>query len=315
MTLLITGPIPVLYHGNGPKAALAGSRDLLAECRPHAVEIHSHRPGLIAADLRKLLPGVTLVVGAGVDGFARQVASGAKPVEWGVGQFAAVAKAARDVGAVAVKWNAETAYKSEPGSPERGRLSALVKGGLARVAAEVPQLAQWHSSFDHAGWHGAYNWEDWLGKGSPVTASFPQFYAAPADPAATAGKGAVDRREASAMRTWASMVRAGRIRPDLPEGTPGDATDTDVYPYYQAHNVRADDTIDSAITHPMAALWAYPTRADANGRNALRALCDLHRRGLWRADGVRLLQAAVGVKVDGAFGALTAKAAGIRWEP
>jgi hypothetical protein len=302
-TLPISGPMPTLYHGNGPVAALAGARDLLAECRPPAVQIHSHRPGLISAAVRKLLPGVVLTVGVGVDGIARKVAKGTTSVEAGISAMVTLARAATHEGAVAIVWNAEAGFKARPGTTEKERLSALVRGATARVAADFPGLRQWLTSFDHPAYQSSFPWEDWLHAGSPVEVELPQFYAAPADPKATAGKGAVERREASAAAKRAPLVRAGRIRPNVR-----------TIAYYQAHNVRAADTIAASLKREAVALWAYPTRDDADGRNALRALCELHRRGLWRPDGVRELQRLVGVKVDGAFGPATAKAAGIRWE-
>jgi hypothetical protein len=312
--LPFSGPCPTLYHGAGPVKALAGARDLLSECRPPAVQIHSHRPGLIAPAVRALLPGAVLVVGVGVDGIGRSVAKGTRPVRWGVDRFCDLAKAAVEIGAPAIVWNAEAGYKAPAGSAEKARLHDLVPAALAAVAAQFPDLAQWHTSQDFPTYHGSFPWADWLGPGSPVRVSLPQVYAAPADPEATAGKGALDWRITRSRESWLAAVRKGWIRPDVSTGTPGDDLDVDWEPYGQAHHVRADDTVDSMIQHRICGLWAYPTRADANGRNALRALCDLHRRDLWKAGGVQDLQRAVGVKPDGQFGPRTAAAAGIKWE-
>jgi hypothetical protein len=279
------------------------------------VQIHSWRPGAVAAKVRAAIPGVKLLVGCGVDGVAKEVAKGRKSVAWGNAQLLQCAQRAADVGALAVVWNAEGAWKRAPNTEEKKRLSHFLTTGLFEVKARYPRLEQWHTSFDHPTYHSAYNWSDWIGKGSPIKVSLPQVYAAPADPKAFAARDGVDRREARALASWAEAVRKGWIAPDAPAGTPEDETDVDWLPYYQAHNVLASDTIDSAVEHPLACLWAYPTRADKHGRNALRALCDLWHRELWGPGAVRALQAQTGAGVDGVYGVKTAKAAGlIDWE-
>ena len=57
--------------------------DVLAECRgllvgtqPRAIELHTWRPDHYAPALRRLVPGVELSVGVGVDGEAKDVALG-----------------------------------------------------------------------------------------------------------------------------------------------------------------------------------------------------------------------------------------------
>ena len=61
--------------------------------------------------------------------------------------------------------------------------------------------------------------------------------------------------------------------------------------------------------HPRCALWAAPTRLDADGREVVQVLAAIDRADLWD---VRALQAAVGVEVDGAYGPITHGAV-VRW--
>jgi hypothetical protein len=311
---LSLGPVPTVWGGNGPDSAFALADDLLEECRPSAVQLHTWEPEQTARKAKALLPGVQIIVGVGVDQIARDVAKGTRSVEWGKRTLVTLADRASNCGALAVCWNAEASWKRPPSSEERKRLSEVVRGALNDVAAKFPKLAQWHTAYDHPTYHSTYNWSDWIGPDSPVVASFPQVYAAPADPNAVAARDAVDRREAKALSSWALAVKKNWIDVDVPDGQPGDETDVDWRPYYQLHSVRAEDTIDSAVLHSMAAFWAIPTRADKAGRNSLRALCDLWSRGLWGAGCIEELQRRVGVKVDRRYGPKTAAAAGVRWE-
>jgi hypothetical protein len=309
----VAGPMPTLWSGDGGAAALAGSRDLLAECQPPAVQLHTWAPAGTARDVRKLVPGVTLVVGVGVDGVAKECAEGRQSVESARRTLVGLAQRASDVGAVAICWNAEAQWKRAPNTEEKARLSALVTSTLAEVRTAHPSLEQWHTSYDHPHYHSAYPWADWLGRGSPVVVSLPQVYAAPKGDV-LAHRGALPAREARALASWREAIRRGWIRPDAPEGTPEDLTDCDWRPYYQLHHVRASDTVAGSVRHPFAAFWALPSRADREGRNAFRALCDLHRRRLWRPGGVEALQRELGVTADGAYGPRTAAAARVRWE-
>ncbi len=153
MTFAPTGPIPTLWDGNGPALALAGARDLLAECRPEFVQIHSGDPQLIVDDVRAILPNVGIIMGLGVDGTARDVTTGRKSVSWAVEHLVAFAKRAVDIGALAICWNAEGDWKTAPNSAQRKQLSLLVRSVLSEVAITYPQLAQWHTSFDHPSYH------------------------------------------------------------------------------------------------------------------------------------------------------------------
>lgn len=289
--------------------ALARGEGLLTGTQPRAVELHTWRPDQYAPTVRRLVPGVELSVGVGVDDEARDVALGRQSVAAAVRELVTgPVQRAIDVGATSITWNAEAAWKRPPSSTEAGRLHALIRALLGETAARHPSLVQEHTAYDHPTYHSAYPWRAWLGAGSPVTASYAQVYAAPGGDLC-AHRGALPAREARALASWASAVRAGWIRPDAPEETPDDAVDVDWHPYYQLHHVLAVDTVASALAHDRVALWAIPTRDDDAGHEALAVLCALDRADLWD---VRALQAAVGVAVDGRYGPET-HAATVRW--
>lgn len=300
----LRGPMPTLWHSDGIGAAWDISDDLLLAAKPSAVQLHTWEPRRIAPVLQRALPGVRLVMGVGVDGIARDVAKGTRSVSWGVARMRELASRADAVGAVAIVWNAEAGWKTPPSSVQRTRVEQLVREGLAAVAEDYPALAQWHTAYDHPGYHSTYPWRAWLGAGSPITVSLPQVYAAPGG-AVAASRGALPRREAKALASWAAAVRAGWIRPDEPECLEGDPRDVDWRPYYQLHHVALSDTVSSALAHPLACLWALPTRADADGRRALLALCALDRLGYWREGGVADYQRDAGLTPDGIYGPRT----------
>lgn len=286
-----------LWPGSDPHA-LARSADLLTRAKPRAVELHTWRPDLFATPLRQLVPDVELSVGAGVDAEARAVATGRQSIPAAVAELVAVAKRAVEIGAVSVTWNAEAAWKRPPNSDEAGRIHQLVRALLGEVASRYPTLRQEHTAYDHPTYHSTYPWRSWLGAGSPIVASYAQVYAAPGGDL-RAHRGALEAREARALASWGTAVRAGWIRPDAPEGAEADLVDLDWYPYYQLHHVPAVDTVASALAHPKCALWAIPTRSDADGAEVVRVLAAIDRANLWD---VRLLQSTVGVPVDGRYG-------------
>jgi hypothetical protein len=304
----LSGPIPTLWASDGPRVALDGARELLAACRPPAVQVHTWRPDLVVPDLRRLLGDVPLVVGCGVDGIARTVALGQWSVERGTREFLALARRACDAGALAVCWNAEAAWKRLPSSLEGARLWALIPGMLAQVRERYPRLRQWHTSYDHPSYHATYPWRAWLGPGSPIEVSLPQVYAAPGG-GLMAHRGALPAREARALSSWRAAIRAGWIAPDDPATAALEGVRW--RPYLQCHHVPTADTVAVAVAHPLAALWAVPTRCDDAGRLALRALCELWRRGYWGADAVQRFQAAAGLRPDGVCGPRTLAALGL----
>lgn len=303
-----SGPIVTLWDGDGIERAWLLSRAWLRLARPRAVQLHTWTPGDVARAIRAELPGVTLVHGVGVDGIARDVALGRASTASAAATFVSLASRAVSVGACAILWNAEASYKRPPSSPERARLVEAIRAGLAAVAERFPDLAQWHSAYDHPTYHSTYPWAAWLGPHTPIRASWAQVYAAPGGAGVMAARGALPRREATSLASWAAAVRAGWIAPDAPEGTPEDAADVDWRPYLQLHSVPAVDTVSVAVSSPAAMLWALSSRRDAEGLRAATALVALERAGFWGDGAVQAFQRARGLTVDGVCGPNTTAA-------
>lgn len=302
----LRGPIATLWDGDGADAAWAGAEQLVNAVEPDVVQIHAWDPRTVLMKIHRRFPRMRWVMGVGVDTIARRVALGEWTIERGANTMLGLARVASELGAEAIVWNAEAAWKRPPSSGEAARIDLLVRTGLAAVAQAFPALRQWHTAYDHPSLHSTYPWRAWLGAGSPIEASFPQVYAAPGDGLA-AHRGALPRREARALASWASAVRAGWIRPDAPAGSADDARDVDWRPYYQLHSVALADTVQSAVRHELVALWALRSRSDRDGRRAYVALSALNRLGYWGEGAVRRFQSdhpACG-KADDVYGPLT----------
>lgn len=305
MTALF-GPVPTFY-GNDCTDEVRACERLLTLSRPSAVQLHTWAPDAPAQALRRALPSARIVCGFGVDGIAREVALGEKSVEQGMQTFLALAGRASDVGALAVVWNAEASWKRPPSSEEAARIAAVVRRGLAAVADQYPYLEQHHTAYDHPSFHSTYPWKAWLGAGSPIVASWPQVYAAGAG-GLQAHRGALPAREARALASWASAIRAGWIAPDDDNTTIREGVAW--RPYYQLHHVTTADTVASALEHDAAMLWALRSRSDSAGRLAFLAMCCLARANYWRPGGLTDYQRDNGLKVDGVCGPATLAAMG-----
>lgn len=278
-----------LWSGDGMDSAWALADDLVLALSPGWVQLHTTEPGPVAEQVHRALPNTKLAVGLGVDGVAKRVALGERSVDWGVKTLVDWSGRAFNAGAVVTCYNAESRWKTPPNSDQRTRLTAVISQTLDTVAQRWPTMELWHTSFDHPTLHGTYPWRPWVGPGTKIRKSFPQVYGAPGD-GLMAHAGALPRREAAALASWAAAVRQGLIAPDAPDGTVADLADVDWCPYYQLHSVPAADTLNSALRHPLVAAWAGPTRWDRDGRTALVALLLLERLGLRREGGVRAFQ-------------------------
>ncbi|MFO0561176.1 MAG: peptidoglycan-binding domain-containing protein [Polyangiales bacterium] len=304
-TAALAGPIPTLWHPDGPEAAWTVGRSLLTRARPSTVQIHSWSAQLVADEVRAALGEVEFVCGFGIDSIARDVANATITVTDGVRTMLRLAQRAHSIGAIAVMHNAEAAWKRPPNSAERVRLSELVRTALGEIAVRFPTLAQLHTAYDHPSFHSSYNWNDWLGQHSPILASYCQVYAAPGD-GLMAHRGALPAREARSLRSWGAAVRAGWIAEDDPSTALREGVEW--CPYYQLHHVPMRDTAASALQHASVALWAIPSRADRDGRAAFVVLCELDRRGYWRPDGLVAFQRDHGLEDDGVLGPQTLRA-------
>lgn len=296
----LAGPIPTVWYSDGIRGGWDLSAELITESQPPAVQLHTWEPDRAVAKVRAAVPGVQIIVGVGVDGVARHVAKGDWSHEKGVRTLVALAQRAHEVGARAICWNAEAAWKAPPNSVQAGRIDQLVRETLARVEEAWVDLAQWHTAYDHPTYHSTYPWAAWLMQGSPIVRSLPQVYAAP-EGGVAAHVGALPRREATALESWATAIRKGWVGVDDPATVPREGVIWS--PYYQIHHVTAVDTVAGAMRHDLCALWALPTRADAAGRQAFQMLCSIWHAGLW--GDVRALQRRVGVADDGVYGPAT----------
>lgn len=324
-----------LWSGDGLPRAVNDALSLLREARPAVVQLHAGPQGLrghlhvSAAKVRAALPGVAFWVGVAWDGWVDEVT--AATVDRVLDRvYLPAARAARDIGAELLVINSEAAGKIHP---EAARILAVE--AIDRIRAECPGLLLGHTAYDHPHYHPeerdhggridadeeGYPWSAYLGgaaakaagvllpKSGAVDLELPQRYAAPAKPEGKpqpmAGVGALPRRVASSQASYARAAALGWIDPAVP-----------VLSYVQAHHVDARDTAAVSAREPLA-LWAAPTRLDAEGRRALRVLCAAERGELTYADVdgpdgdvVRAwAQGRVGATGDGQWGARSTAAA------
>jgi hypothetical protein len=84
-----------------------------------------------------------------------------------------------------------------------------------------------------------------------------------------------------------------------------------VIAYVQAHHVTVRETCRIANAHETVCMWAFPTRTDANGVKAARALAEIERRGFPGPGRVERFQASAGLAADGLVGPKTLRALGL----
>ncbi|RTL17174.1 MAG: peptidoglycan-binding protein [Rhodocyclaceae bacterium] len=283
-----------LWHSDGLRRALAGAHDVLLRVRPDVVQLHDSPDGLrrdapgIAAEVRRMLPSARVWLGVACDSPARRYAEGAWLLERAADALLVAADTATAVHADTIVWNAEAGWKRlDPTRPDCGPLARMV---VTRCHAANPELVQGHTAYDQPGLHGVYPWAGWLGDGT-VKLALPQVYCAPDD--GLASKGAQERRYAAHSASWATARRKGWI-----------ATET-VVPYLQAHGIPAGQLVTLAGRLGAACFWAAPSRMDAEGERALRALATLRDAGFTGPGAVRAYQAAKGLVADGIAGPLT----------
>lgn len=294
------GFIPTVYDG------YAKAKALLAECgRVDTICLHawpSDKTKAAVKDLRTKNPETKIVLGVGVDSLARSAVQ-QNSVRTGILEFERVVRTAMGYsgGIQGVMWNAEASWKRPPNSRERVLLNQLVSETLENIAAKFPDLPQLHTAYDHPMYHTTYNWEAWLGAGSPICMSLPQVYAAPGTDV-MARRGDLARREAAALSSWRTAVRKGWIRADAPEGTAEDLTDVDWAPYYQLHHVQVADTLRHITSAKVSFGWALPSRADKDGEAAVKCALILRRRGYWGQNAIEHWQKDHNLTVDNIAG-------------
>ena len=307
------GPVPTLWDGDGPKRAWREADDLLLRARPKTIQIHAWEPRPVIDDVREAFgnPDLGLIVGVGVDGVAKKVATRVWSEDRAVKCFLELARIAVDAGAFALKINAEGGWKRPPTSDEAKRLRSFIKRALREIHETYPDLVLLFTSYDHPAHHSEFPWEPWLGEDSPILEVYMQIYAAGLGKEAYPHRGALPARERRAFASYKTAVRKKLLRPDVPDGQPGDESDLDFRPYLQLHHVHATDTIAMATRFPTSALWAVQSRSDSHGRAALLVLCELFNRGFWGEFAVRDFQRSAGIADDNVCGRITAEKLGL----
>lgn len=325
-----------VWGGDGLPSATEQSLPLLRAVRPGVVQLHAGPQGLTsharraAADVRAAVPGVRLWVGVAWDGWVDDATSDASAERLVERVYLPAAMVALGLGAELLVINSEAAGKLHPA--EARRLACVA---IDRIRAECPGLAIGHTAYDHPDYHDeepgngrldaddtGYPWSAYLGGAAaratagvrlpttgPVDLELPQRYAAPPKPEGKpqpmAIVGALPARIASSKASFERAAKLNWIDPGIP-----------VRAYVQAHHVDARDTAAVGAQEPLA-LWAAPTRLDADGRRALRVLCAAERGELAAADlagadapVVRAwAQGRVRAKGDGAWGPASTAAA------
>jgi hypothetical protein len=305
------GVVLTLWNDDLRLALPAGTRELLARARPEIVCLHAGPDGLargaawLANEVRRIHPSVRLWVGIGCDGWLGMTTAGLTKLAQATDKLTGAASLAASLGAEAIVWDAEGAFEANPDLGAR-----LARAAIYLTREAHPRLLQGHTAYDHPvrvedhtghgiGGHSAYPWAAWCGVDG-VDFALPQVYVAPPPPPGNpqaprlAARGALQRRMETHRRSWERAMHAGKVRPDLP-----------TYPYVQAHHVPFSQTASVLAEHPLAALWAAPTRIDTDGTRALLALCALRRLGYTGTDCVRAFQRASGLASDGIVGPLT----------
>lgn len=199
---------------------------------------------------------------------------------------------ARDRGAELVELNGEVRWRGMPG----GRASSIID------AARTAGLPVSWSSYDHLGYH-ALPWAAILGPGG-VDRHAPQLYGA-APGATPTGHASVRARIARAEGQMRALVSRGLVRPELAPG--GAAYDA----YGQLHGMIPAGAAVVLDHTDVARAWAIPTRHDAAGLLALRAVLRCRRAAGRSAGAVARFQASAGLVADGVVGQATLRALGL----
>lgn len=332
---LADGEAVTLWSADGLRAAVDNALPLLTRVRPAIVQLHAGPQGLAehlasqAARVRAAVPGVRLWVGVAWDGWVDDVADGADVRRIVERVYLPAARAAKAIGAELLVINSEAAGKLHPKAAR-----ALAVAAIDAIRVECPGLLIGHTAYDHPDYHDeetsngridaddeGYPWSAYLGapelRGAipglllpttgPVDLELPQVYAAPAKDPITkrqpmASVGALLRRAEGSAKSFARAVALGWVDPRVP-----------VRPYVQAHHVRAQDTAGHCARAGLAALWAAPTRLDAEGVRALEILARGRRGELGAGDladpaVIAWAQGRLGLEPDARWGNLSTQA-------
>jgi hypothetical protein len=303
---LAKGVVFAVYANDGISHATARAIPVLTRMRPEAAMLHSgpddlaaHAP-TAAASIRAAVPGIGVWVAIGCDYKLRQQRlAGHYDGDAVVRHLATVGDTARRIGAAAIMLDPESELELL-GKANPALAAYVVREALKEIRKRAPGIPIYFTSFDHPTVHQSMPWEALLGKDSPITANFPQVYAAAGT--GVCSRGALEAREFSAMASWLVEVRKGLIRPDV-EG-PDTPDDLDCFPYLQLHGVPASDTIRVGCERRYVSLWAIGSGTtgedlcDAEGEHAALAICELRRRGFVGPDAVARFERSAGLPAD-----------------
>jgi len=313
---------------------------ILLESRPQIVCLHGMPESLDVAaetvwgELTLLAkdegwnPPPRLWIGVACDTILEQTALKRIHPDQAAIKLCAASRVASELNAEMVLWDAEAACKLDPIRTgiaagltiqmTRNLYKGLVQG---HTAYAVPT---YHSETDVAGnslLHG-YPWSSWCGK-EGVDVAIPQVYVAPSTPETGprpfAPPGAFRLAIQTHRHSWAQAQQHGWIREDLPVWMYGQLHHV---PYWQTVSFASDPYLEnpyltdpkmerSGVSPYVFCGWTIADKyCDEHGEVAMRALCELARRGQNVADFQRSVGFS-GKAIDGYFGVMTATAMGL----
>lgn len=303
------------------RAAFEDARDELLAIVPDGVCVHGSPSQLlargddgvlaldwVAREIRALLPGVRLWVGVGGDGWAGDWRAGKATESQVLQPLQRVAAKCREVGAEAIVWNFETAWKHSPSDKQpRSALEALARKMMALLCALAPLCIHVVSSFDHVGFHMAVPFAALLD--GNVAAFTEQTYVAVAG---TPTKGVLSGRIASAHASQDAARRQGKFPADSTsaDGTDDSYDDVDVFGTVQLYGTDVTDLTRELVEQPLVQSWSVPLvreggRADEGGIEAARAARAIRNVVGTGKGAVRRYQQWAGLTADGVPGPKT----------
>jgi hypothetical protein len=297
-----------LWSGKGPRACWESKtvRTFLDLALAPIIRIHTTPAGLIAngdrltQEIRRKLPGTEIwwAITGDTDGPDPSI------------PWADAGRACQAAGVDLLELNCEKRWKTRPKGTATRAIAAL------RTAA--PRLEIGHTAYPSPvsivigklpsgkpkrwGGHSDYPWKEFLGPSSPITRSAKQIYWATSTTKVAAVRGIGPRTQGYSERSWAEAVRKGWIRADVV-----------VDCYLTTYGCRTDDLCTVGTSFDHVSWWvANAGLLKSHGQKAIRALCELHRRGFDGPDAIQRFQSAAQIKVDGIVGPQTLGALEIR---
>jgi len=280
------------------------TEELIAEARPTAVSLHAGLERLepcvvkLADQVHKASSATEIHLGVGCDYWIEAAARGKITEEKAVERICVCIDLAKEVSACVIVLDAEAACKLN--KAQSGRILCEV---VRRIRAALPYVRIGITAYDQPGQHGKWPWDEVLGGESPAIDWFiAQTYIVIAP--GKIARGGLPVRTQKHRASWAAMVKQGRISPKVV-----------VDAYLQAYSTPVTQLVTAGCEWNWIYFWCAPKlprgRMDANGTIALRASCELERRGFRKPGGIREFQAASGLVVDGVVGEKTLGALGI----